>query len=437
MAYLREENVWTEPIYLIERHDPLMGGEYGINNVQARQLANRTVYLLERLLREHGGDGSHLINENQLVDDAGIVESKLLLSCPTAFLAKQIGILDEGLRKAANNLDHISGLEQSLYGPLYEALRLSWKFGYPRFAFELFNIMFSMRPDFTPVPLIESIRGDDSIDVDDSSTLIPDQTYVLWDEAENRSVFATIREVLTRKRVILYHTEETTRTHSGVLTTMSWTPGIYGMRAKAGSKYVSGHMTLLEHVSGGGSLVIAHRNKACFAVEILRDNASSPTAWERLPLVNCSHSAKLGMWKSIFKAPGCAFHFRVNVLDDCDIDHLALVSESSNLSVSAIRTPQVVDSDFTIVRYGALYDVPHAATCFDISRTCDFSGDYLALVFGPDTDKAPVWDYRVRVTSRLENLMVGDEYWWRAWYQAQDGSRSNYSGVGRYIHKVA
>lgn len=437
MAYLREENVWTEPIYSIERHDPLMGGEYGINNVQARQLANRTVYLLERLLREHGGNGSHLINEKQLAEDAGITERKLLLSCPTAFLATQIELLDAILRKATDNLTHIAGLEQSLYGPLYEALRLSWRFGYPRFAFDLFNRVFTMRPDFMPVPIIESIRGDDSIDVENSSSIIPGQTYVLWDETENHSVFATVREVLTENRVILYHTEDTTRAHSGVLTKMSWTPGTYGMQAKAGSKYVSDHMILLENVSGGGNLVIAHREKARFTIEILRDNASSPIAWERLPLTSCEYSENLGMWKSTYKAPGCAFYFRINVLDDCSIDHLALVSENSSLSVSAIRTPQVVDADFTIVRYGALYGVPHAATCFDISRTSDFTGDYLALVFGPDTDEAPVWDYRVRVISQLENLVEGDEYWWRAWYQAQDGSRSNYSGLGHYIHKVA
>ena len=45
MANLKEEAKWEEGIYQYELDDPLQGGEDGIDNVQGRQLANRTLYL--------------------------------------------------------------------------------------------------------------------------------------------------------------------------------------------------------------------------------------------------------------------------------------------------------------------------------------------------------------------------------------------------------
>ena len=47
MANLKEEAKWEEGIYQYEITDPLQGGEDGIDNVQGRQLANRTKYLKE------------------------------------------------------------------------------------------------------------------------------------------------------------------------------------------------------------------------------------------------------------------------------------------------------------------------------------------------------------------------------------------------------
>ena len=49
MANLKEEAKWEEGIYQYELDDPLQGGEDGIDNVQGRQLANRTSYLREKL----------------------------------------------------------------------------------------------------------------------------------------------------------------------------------------------------------------------------------------------------------------------------------------------------------------------------------------------------------------------------------------------------
>ena len=49
MANVKEENRWEEGVYQIEVTDPVVGGVDGISNKQAKQLANRTSYLKEKV----------------------------------------------------------------------------------------------------------------------------------------------------------------------------------------------------------------------------------------------------------------------------------------------------------------------------------------------------------------------------------------------------
>lgn len=49
VANVKEENRWEEGVYQIEVTDPVVGGVDGISNKQAKQLANRTSYLKEKV----------------------------------------------------------------------------------------------------------------------------------------------------------------------------------------------------------------------------------------------------------------------------------------------------------------------------------------------------------------------------------------------------
>lgn len=51
MAYLKESAVWVDGIYQLETSDPVVGGEDGIANVQAKNLASRTSYLKKEVER--------------------------------------------------------------------------------------------------------------------------------------------------------------------------------------------------------------------------------------------------------------------------------------------------------------------------------------------------------------------------------------------------
>ena len=45
MGKITEQQQWEEDVYLIEKQDKVLGGELGVINIQAKQLANRTKYL--------------------------------------------------------------------------------------------------------------------------------------------------------------------------------------------------------------------------------------------------------------------------------------------------------------------------------------------------------------------------------------------------------
>lgn len=48
MANVTESAAWESGIYRLETTDPILGGENGTSNIQAKQLANRTLYLKSR-----------------------------------------------------------------------------------------------------------------------------------------------------------------------------------------------------------------------------------------------------------------------------------------------------------------------------------------------------------------------------------------------------
>lgn len=53
MSKINERSLWEDSIYQLERSDEVQGGESGVSNTQARQLANRTRFLNNRLQMVH------------------------------------------------------------------------------------------------------------------------------------------------------------------------------------------------------------------------------------------------------------------------------------------------------------------------------------------------------------------------------------------------
>lgn len=59
MANVTESAVWESGVYQIETTDPVLGGANGIANAQAKQLANRTLYLKSRADQVDDAKGGH------------------------------------------------------------------------------------------------------------------------------------------------------------------------------------------------------------------------------------------------------------------------------------------------------------------------------------------------------------------------------------------
>ncbi|NLF56578.1 MAG: hypothetical protein GX580_02955 [Candidatus Hydrogenedens sp.] len=59
MANLTETSIWESGIYRIETTDPIIGGENGISNIQAKQLGSRTKYLKLRADQVDAAAGSY------------------------------------------------------------------------------------------------------------------------------------------------------------------------------------------------------------------------------------------------------------------------------------------------------------------------------------------------------------------------------------------
>ena len=434
MATLREESVWTSPVYLIERTDPLMGGEYGISNTQARQLANRTRYLLDTLLREHELNGSHHLTEAQVAELANIAESKLSLTHSTQQLYDNVIDAQATLARVIDALNAVQDLEDSKFRAIYQALLLSWRFGFPRFAFEMFTVNFTFRDDFPNVRLVETITGDDSIDVVNSENIVPGESYIIWDAETNESTPVTVKKILTTQRVILYEDSIVTRSRTGVLTKMSWTLQDGAAICRQGSMFISKKIDLLRDFDRG-NLVIAHHAPASFTVEYRRPDNADPTAWQPIALVQQAYSDAINLYRSVYETPGGEFYLRITANTDCTVAHMAFMSDVISALNTTVRTPEIVDDDFTIVRFGAIYDATHTGTVFELSRTPDFTDNFTTLTFGPNSSTLPHWDYKNQVLSNYP-MQAGESVYWRAWYTASDGYRSRWSDVGHFTYEA-
>ena len=128
-----ENAAWPE-VYQFEVNDPIAGGPDGIDNLPHRQLAERTDFLKARLATAQG--------------DLDTIDDRLQV------------------------------VEASDVGAFGRAVPLAWGYSDQGFAFELFATGAVWR-DMDPVDVVETIAGDESVDVVSTADLQPGATYVI------------------------------------------------------------------------------------------------------------------------------------------------------------------------------------------------------------------------------------------------------------------
>ena len=122
-------------VYELAVDDPVAGGPDGVDNLPHKQLAERTLYLKQR------ADST----------------------------ASAVSAVDA----------RVETLEASSVGSVGRAVPLAWEYGDEGYDFELFSQGFEWR-DMDPVTVVQTVAGDESIDVSDTSELQVGGTYAIY-----------------------------------------------------------------------------------------------------------------------------------------------------------------------------------------------------------------------------------------------------------------
>ena len=85
MANLEEKVEWTKGIYQLETTDPVMGGPNGVDNVQAKQLANRTQYLKQQSEINASTKNAGRVKLNSAVDSTSETDAATPKSVKVAY----------------------------------------------------------------------------------------------------------------------------------------------------------------------------------------------------------------------------------------------------------------------------------------------------------------------------------------------------------------
>ncbi|WP_219847788.1 gp53-like domain-containing protein [Burkholderia multivorans] len=91
MTNLIEIERWEDGIYQLETSDPVVGGPDGIDNLQAKQLANRTRYLKKAIEARQSDFDAHVTADNPHPQYATLVQMKAAIE---ALVASAPGALD-------------------------------------------------------------------------------------------------------------------------------------------------------------------------------------------------------------------------------------------------------------------------------------------------------------------------------------------------------
>ncbi|WP_244122198.1 gp53-like domain-containing protein [Burkholderia latens] len=91
MTNLIEIERWEDGVYQLETSDPVVGGPDGIDNLQAKQLANRTRYLKKAIEARQSDFDAHIAADNPHPQYATLVQMKAAID---ALVASAPGALD-------------------------------------------------------------------------------------------------------------------------------------------------------------------------------------------------------------------------------------------------------------------------------------------------------------------------------------------------------
>lgn len=282
MANLPESPVFEEGIYQIEVNDPVVGGPDGIDNIQAKQLANRTKFLklfADEVTTARGNSPS---------------------------LAAKLASLGFG-----GDPD-----DPSSEGALSRAVKLDWLYSSYRIAIELFLEGWTLL-DTNQVGVVATVAGDESVDAENTATLAEGQEYVIYDSAHAETF--VIDDILTANRFRAVDVLAHTYGASAVIARTNWQ--IEHGKAIAGDNGVYFSQPINLGVAPGPRAVILRRE----------DNDADI----RVYFKDAAHAA----WTE------ATWTFRREIsVDIIDIEYYVPASGDLNLKITSAHGPSAADA---------------------------------------------------------------------------------------------
>lgn len=427
---------WTPGIYQIERNDPLLGGEYGISNVQAKQLAARTQYLLTKFLAIHKADGRHAILAKHIAPNAKISESKFNFGgdSTAAFYTEvesrlsRLSILERAMSSMLSN-------GGTPVGSLFNALILSWQYSSSSLDFCLFTDEFNFLESAFQIPVVKTVTEDDSIDVvlDDVTIneLVEGSQWVLNIPGQSRHIDVTVNSVLEKDpanntwRVLLAGAMGLTisETDKAYLSKTSWDIDNRQAHVDIGGIYVTRAIETLKSYNGG-VLAIAHETVDMSFVVYYRIEDSD--VWYTAPVIGQNVLGQNGLYISTYKLPTAEkLYLKIQSNSTGVVDHMAVYASLEDRQTVFVRKPKGRPG-MIISRYGALYD--DQMDGLEVHIRASNEDSYHELFFSNNEINTEPIELDIESLVHAEfPLTSGTTYVWYARYVSNRGYMSDYS----------
>lgn len=386
MAQLPEyENPSYPDVYELAVDDPVAGGPDGVDNLPHKQLKERTDYL-----------------KSELTGTQDNVE----------------GVADRVL-----------SLEASSAGSVGRAVPLSWEYGDRGFDFELFSAGFEWR-DMEPVNVVQTVSGDESVDVTSTDNLEAGGTYVIYTgtgRAHTVRVDAVLSPVRFRATDLL-----TVSLSDAKMARTSWKIHAGYATAADGAIFYSRPLKALRFYEDGRAII--RRADTDGSLDVSYRAAGDTGEW--LPaILERTASRESGTrdeeWRIV---GGSDIELRITAThgesgEDIKVHHMvAFPGEQAGRAFDVARpvnqspADEATDQPDTVTLegsdYRSLYGVSQADAEFRVGTELDMSNVVYTKLTGTATTSHQV------ETGNLETDRV---YFWQARYQDAEGTWSPWS----------
>ena len=171
-----------------------------------------------------------------------------------AYLKQEVESNDSDISDLQTELDN---LQTSDPVEIKQAVSLDWLYNQNRIAFELFSSTYTLRDLQDPIGGVETVKGDDSIDINDTSKLEVGHEYVIFDGSSTITV--EVAEIFSSIRFRATEAVSVSMSDAELSSTNMDTSG-YTATAAAGDVYFAHHINLGNEQDG--AVIIRHNGSA-------------------------------------------------------------------------------------------------------------------------------------------------------------------------------